>query len=131
MNMHYVVAVTALEGAAFIDQFTEEKVTDPRIIEYTRKVEVVADPDLDKLGPEFRHTVVAEVKTKDGRIFSERVDTAKGSNKRPITTEEVIKKYRTLAGKVFEQKRVYELQDIVFNLEKVSDVRQVSGMLVP
>ena len=67
MNMQYVVAITALEGDIFIDQFTEEKASDPKVIEDCRKVEVYPDPELVKLGPEFRHAIVAKVKTKDGR----------------------------------------------------------------
>ena len=90
MNMQYVVAVTALEGNIFIDQFSEEKVKDPRIIAFSRKVDVTPDPDLDKLGPEFRHAIIAEITTKDRRTFSERVDTAKGSSKKPMTYEEVM-----------------------------------------
>jgi 2-methylcitrate dehydratase PrpD len=130
MNMHYVVAVTALEGAVFIDQFTEEKVNDPGIIEFSRKVEVIPDPALDRLGPAFRHAVIAEVRTKNGRTFKERVDTAKGSNKRPMTADEVIDKYKILTGKVLAQKRVADLYEMVLNLEKVSDVREVSKLLV-
>ncbi len=131
MNMQYVVAITALEGDIFINQFTEEKVNDPKIIAYTRKVEVIPDPELDRLGPEFRHAIIAELKTKDGRTFRERVDTAKGSNKNPMTTDEVIRKYRTLSGKVLGQKRVDELYDMVLNLEKVPDVKRLASLLVP
>ncbi len=131
MNMQYVVAITALEGDIFINQFTEEKVKDPKIVEYSRKVEVIPDPELDKLGPEFRHAIIAEIRTKDGRTFRERVDTAKGSNKIPMTTEEVIRKYRTLAGRVLDPKRVDELYDLVLNLEDVSDVKKLASLLVP
>jgi 2-methylcitrate dehydratase PrpD len=85
------------------DQFTEEKINDPRIIEYSRKVEVIPEPELDKRGPEFRHAIIADVKTKDGRTFTERVDTAKGSDKRPMSTDEVIHKYTMLASRVLGQ----------------------------
>lgn len=131
MNMQYVVAVTALEGDIFIDQFTEEKINDQKIIEYSRKVEVIPDPDLDKLGPEFRHAIIAEIKTRNGRTFSERVDTAKGSDKKPLTIDEVIHKYKILAGKILREERVVKLQDMVLNLEKVFDVRELAKLLVP
>jgi 2-methylcitrate dehydratase PrpD len=131
MNMQYVVAVTALEGDIFIDQFTEEKVNDPKVIAYSRKVQVIPDPELDRLGPEFRHCIIGEVKTKDGRVFSQRVDTAKGSNKIPMTTEEVIQKYRILASKVLNKTRVEELFDRVQNLEMVKDVRELAKLLAP
>jgi len=130
MNMQYVVAVTALEHNLFIDQFTEEKIKDPRIMEYTRKVEVVPDPELDKRGPEFRHAIIAQVRTNDARAFSEGVDTARGSDKRPLSADEVIHKYTMLARRVLPQKRVYELHDVVLNLERVSDVGELAKLLV-
>jgi 2-methylcitrate dehydratase PrpD len=130
MNMQYVVAVTALERNLFIDQFTEEKVNDPRIREYSRKVEVIPEPELDNRGPEFRHAIIADVKTKDGRTFTEEVDTAKGSDKRPMSTDEVIHKYTILAGRVLGQKRVDELHDMVLNLEKVPNVGELAKLLV-
>ena len=130
MNIQYVVAVTALEGSLFIDQFTEEKVNDPRIMEYSRKVEVIPDPELDKRGPEFRHAIIAEVRTKDGGTFSERVDTARGSDKRPLSADEVINKYTILAGRVLPQNRVNDLENMVLNLETVSDVGKLAELLV-
>ncbi|MCX5908754.1 MAG: hypothetical protein NTY64_16640, partial [Deltaproteobacteria bacterium] len=130
MNMQYVVAVTVLEGNIFIDQFTDQKVADPKIIEYSRKVKVIPDPELDKLGPEFRHAVIAEVKTKDGRILHERVDTAKVSAQNPMSTEEGIRKYETLAGKVLGSERASGLKDMVFNLEKVGDIRELARRLM-
>ena len=131
MNMQYVVAITALEREVFIDQFTEEKIKDPKIIEFSRKVEVIPAPKLDKLGPEFRHAIIAEVKTTDGRTFSQRVDTAKGSDKRPMRANEVLGKYQIMAGKVLRQKRVAKLHDMVQNLEKVSDMNELAELLVP
>jgi aconitate decarboxylase len=129
MNMQYVVAVTALEGKLFVEQFTEDKIKDPEIIEFTRKVEVIPDADLDKLGPEFRHVVIAEIKTKDGEIFREQVQTAKGSNKKPMNTNEIKQKYQVLAGKVLNQKVLLELQNMVEHLEQVSDVRELAKLL--
>ena len=130
MNMHYVVAVTALEGDIFIDQFTEEKIKDPAIIDFSRKVEVVADPELDRLGSEFRHTVVAEVKTTSGRTHRKRVETAKGSNKRPMPPADVVKKYRILAGQIISDKDVDALQQMVQELETLSDVRRLATPLM-
>ncbi|MFC1976812.1 MmgE/PrpD family protein [Chloroflexota bacterium] len=131
MNMQYVAAVTALEHEIFIDQFAEGKVNDPRIIEFSRRVEVTPDPELDKLGPQFRHAVIAYVRTIDGRTFSEGVDSAKGSDKRPMSRHEVLEKYQLLAGKVLGKKRVAEVQNAAENLEKVPDVRELSELLMP
>jgi aconitate decarboxylase len=130
MNMEYVVAVTAIEGKIFIDQFTEEKIKNPRIVEFSRRVEVVPEPELDKLGPEFRHAIIAEIKTKDGKSFRKRVETAKGSNENPMSKDEVINKFRILAGKVVSQQQVDDLNGIVQNIEKIADVRELSDKLI-
>jgi aconitate decarboxylase len=130
MNVPYVVAVTVLRGDIFIDQFNDETLNDRGIIEFSRKVKVVPDPDLDKLGPAFRHAVIAEVRTRDGKTFVERVDTAKGSEKRPMTTEEIIAKFKTLAGKVLPRERVEKLQETVLHIETLPDVRVLAGLLV-
>jgi aconitate decarboxylase len=132
MNMHYVVAVTVLEGNIFIDQFTEEKIADAKVIEFSRKVEVVPDEELDRLGPEFRHAVIAEVYTKDGRSFTQRMDTAKGSSKKPMTVQEILEKYNLLAGKVLSAEAVSELRDMVDHLEQIGDMRELAeGLFHP
>ena len=64
-------------------------------------------------------------------IFVERVDTPKGSEKRPMTADEVIEKFKILAGKVLPQERVEKLQEVVFGIEKLSDVRELAELLVP
>ncbi len=131
MNTQYVVAITALEHEAFIDQFTEEKINDPGVIEFSRKVEVIPSPELDKLGPELRHAVIAEIKTTDGRMFTERTDTAKGSERKPMSNDEVFRKYRILSGKVLSKRRVAVLQDAVLNIEKIKDIRELGQLLMP
>ena len=129
MNIPYVAAVTALEGNIFIEQFTEEKIKDPKIIQYSRKVEVVPDPELDRLGAELRHVVVVEVRTVNGKTFSRRVDTAKGSDRRPMSTHEVIEKFRLLSGKVLSSDRVAELENTVRCLEDLADVKKLGALL--
>ena len=74
---------------------------------------------------------MAELEIKDGRTLTERVDTMKGSEKRPMAANEVIQKYTILAGKVLRPRGVTELHDMVLNLEKVSDVRELAKLLSP
>ncbi len=74
--------------------------------------------------PHVRHIL------SDGRMLQERVDTAKGSAKNPMSTEEVIRKYEILAGKVLPPKRVTELKETVFHLERLGDIRELARMLM-
>jgi 2-methylcitrate dehydratase len=92
-------------------------------------VKVYPDPTLDMEGPEFRHAVIATIKTTDGRVFTERIDAAKGSNKNPMNREEVVTKYEILSGKVLNKKQIADLYDAVMTLENISDVRELAHLL--
>ena len=47
-----------------------------------------------------------------------------------MTTDEVIRKFKILAGKALDGKRVDELFDRVLNLEKISNVKTLAAILV-
>src|SRR5690606_37135560 len=73
MNLPYTAAVTLLEGNAFIDQYVDEKLRDPKIHDLANRIEVVIDPELDAGGPHEMRAVRATVKLKDGRVLEESV----------------------------------------------------------
>ncbi len=51
MSLRYIVAAALLEGQALPPQFTEEKIADPKIVSLAHSLELVPDPELDKLYP--------------------------------------------------------------------------------
>jgi 2-methylcitrate dehydratase PrpD len=121
----------ALEGETFVDQFTEKKIRDLKILEFIKKVEVVPDPELDRLGQEYRHAIVCQVETTGGKSFERRVEFAKGGPNNPISREEVENKFRKLAGKVLNEEKVRDLYVTIENLEKLSSLSELAECLVP
>jgi 2-methylcitrate dehydratase PrpD len=130
MNLPYCLSVMALEGESFVDQFTETKIRDPKILEFVKKVEVVPDPELDRLGQGYRHAIVCQVETTGGRFFEKRVEFAKGGPNNPISREEVESKFRKLAGKVLSEEKVRDLYLTIQNLEKIHSLSELSQCLV-
>ena len=49
MSLQFIVAVALLEGAALLEQFSEAKIADPRVLDLARRVEVVVDPEIDQM----------------------------------------------------------------------------------
>ncbi len=131
MNLPYCLAVMALEGETFVDQFTEKKIRDPKILDFIKKVEVVPDPELDRLGQDYRHAIICQVETVAGQSYEKRVEFAKGGPNNPITREEVENKFRKLAGKVLSEEKVRDLYLTIQNLDKVSSLSELSQCLVP
>lgn len=129
MNLPYTVAIVLLEGDAFIDQYTEEKLRSPAVLDLTSRVRVVRDPEIDALGPRSRHKVIVEVRQRDGVVQTETVEHARGSPQCPLTPDEVTRKFRILAAKSVPRPRVQELLDIITDLEQLADVSILAAAL--
>lgn len=126
----YVCAVTLMEGNAFIDQFTEDKIKDPKILEFARKVEVVDDPEIENLPRALRYTVKIDIHLNDGRVFNLEVNYPKGHPKNPFTKEELLWKFKTLGYKAIQDdKKLDRIAEALFNLEEVKNVRSFVELL--
>ena len=126
----YVCAVTILEGNAFIEQFTEEKLRDPKILDFMKKVEVVADEEIENLPRPLRYTVKIDILTKDGRTFHIREEYPKGHPKNPFTREELLWKFKQLAGKaISDESRLDRIIEVEQNLEDVEKITDFTKLL--
>jgi len=130
MNLPYCLAVMALEGETFVDQFTEEKIRDPKVLEFIKRIEVIPDPELDRMGQDYRHAIICKIETVDGRSFERKVEFAKGGPNNPITREEVENKFRKLAAKVLSEKKVKTLYQTIQNMEHSSSLTKLNQCLV-
>ena len=131
MNLLFCVAVLLHDRDFFVDQVTEKSIRRTDVLETTRKMEVSEDPEFEALGDEGRHGVKLDVQLRDGKIYSEKVLHAKGSDKHPMTRAEVLQKFRLLASRVLSPSRVDKLQETLLNLEKLDDARKLGKLLAP
>lgn len=83
------------------------------------------------MGDEGRHGVILEVFLKDRRSYREKVLHAKGSDKNPMTRDEVVKKFRLLASHVLAPTKLEELEDTLLSLEKIKDASKIGNLLIP
>jgi 2-methylcitrate dehydratase PrpD len=131
MNLPYCLAVMALAGEVSVDQFTEEKIKDPAILDFIKRVEVVPEKELDRLGPDYRHAILCEVEMNDGRSFHKRIDFAKGGPSNPLTPQEVEMKFYTLARKVLPEGKVQSLYHAIQNVESLPSLVELTCNLTP
>ena len=107
-SMPFGAAVSALEGAAGLDQFTLEKVRSSRVREFMKKVEMVKDPSIEGTFPaEWPARVVIELE--DGRRREKFVRYPKGDPENPLTWDEMCAKFRSLAGAVIAEDQCDEI----------------------
>ena len=69
-------------------QFKYYKIIDPTIRAQLKKVDVVADPEIEKLFPALQRVIVT-IHTKDGAKHAKQIDYPKGDPRNPLTDEEL------------------------------------------
>ena len=129
LNLPFCVATYLLEGDCFVDQFTEDTVADPQRMALAEKVRVVHDPAITAKGAKFRHAVRVDVQLADGSRLTRTVESARGSETRFASDDEVIAKFRKLARRALEPARVDALCDAVLVLDDLADASEIARLL--
>jgi 2-methylcitrate dehydratase PrpD len=130
MNLPFTAAVTLMDGIAFVDQYVDERLTDPATLDLANRVEVVVDPDLDALGLDEMRIVRATVTTKDGRTLTQTVPYRSGHWKNPLSDEALESKFRDLAGRIVTEDAVAGIHRVVTGLETESEPAVALGEYV-
>ena len=129
LNLPFCVATLLLEGDVFVDQFSETVLASPARMALAEKVRVVADPEITARGAKFRHLVRVELFLKDGTVLEQTVEAPRGSERRFATEEQVVGKFRKLAGHVLPAVQVESIQDAVLHLEKLPAAATLANLL--
>jgi aconitate decarboxylase len=128
LNLSYCVATLLLDGEVFVDQFTEDKLTDPARMALAAKVEMRHDSSITARGPKFRQMVRVEVELNDGTRL-ERTRQVSRAKERFAAETEVVEKFEKLALHVLPRTQVEQLRDAVLGLETLGDAAQLARLL--
>jgi 2-methylcitrate dehydratase PrpD len=123
-SYYHGIAVGLVDGQALPAQFTDAKAHDPVIHGVRDKVEVAEDPSLGE-------GAVITLTLTDSREYVERVEHASGTPGNPLSDAQVESKFKGLAAEVLPHDQVDRAADMLWNLEKVSDARELIRLLVP
>lgn len=127
-SLPYVIAAAIVDRQVTPQQFTEEKINDPAIRAQLRKVEVVADPEIEKVFPALQRVIVT-IFTSDGRELTKQLDYPKGDPRNPLSDREIEEKFDALAGPVLSAAARAKVKDAVWNLERLGTVSELMTML--
>ncbi|MEK6591938.1 MAG: MmgE/PrpD family protein [Pseudomonadota bacterium] len=123
MSVRYAVAAALADGQVLPPQFDDRKLSDPALIALARSLELVSDPDLDKLYPaHFAGWVAAE---HEGKWLRVDILDPSGSPAAPIDAQGITEKFRGINP----QLPVDAIAGVALAIEKHS-VRELLGLLV-
>jgi 2-methylcitrate dehydratase len=127
-SLPYVIAAALAERQVTPAHFEMKKIMDPVIRAQLKKVEVVADPEIEKVFPALQRVIV-NLTTVDGRTFTKQLDYPKGDPRNPLTDAEVEEKFAALAEGVLSDGAQKKLKNAIWNLEKAGSVSKLMALM--
>jgi 2-methylcitrate dehydratase PrpD len=130
-SLYYGPAVSLLQRRIWFDDFTEEAIKRPPVLEMSRRINVVADPEKDALGVLIPPTDV-EIETRDGHTYKMSVPIMPGHPKKPLSWPDLSKKLKDCApwsAKPLSKRTIDRISEMVEHLETVDDVTAVLEQL--
>lgn len=128
-SLPYAVAALVHDGAALLEQFSDEAVRRPSVIELAQRVRAEVDEELDKRWPEEEPSRVT-ITLKDHRRFTAEVPGGKGTLVHPMSPDELRAKFRGLAAPLVGVDTAAAIEGAVMSLEKNPDVGPLMRELV-
>lgn len=127
-SLPYVIAAALADRQVTPAQFEMRKIMDPKIRAQLKKVEVVADPEIEKVFPALQRVIV-NLTTTDGRSFTKQLDYPKGDPRNPLSDAEIEEKFSALAEGVLAPGAQKKLKEAIWNLEKVESVSKLMALM--
>jgi len=125
-STYYTTAMAILDRAIGPEQFSEEKLRDPRVHELVDRIFVEPSAGLeDLISPGL-----VEITTTKGEKYKREVLRPKGHPMNPMTDADVENKFRSMAGKLLDEQQMRQIIDTVYNLEKLDDIGELVKLLV-
>jgi 2-methylcitrate dehydratase PrpD len=120
------VATAIARRRAGLEDFTAAAVKDRGILEITHKIRVEVDNTLSR--PDGVDPTRVKLITNEERSFIEEVEHPLGSLERPMSFDDCARKFRN-CGKDLEPARVEKIIELAAKLERLEDVRELTGIL--
>lgn len=126
-SFQYVACAMLLDGSVTVPSFHSQQINRPQVRELLRKVELEHPPD--NL-PSF-NSLYCEISItlKDGTTFTERSDTFYGHWRKPLSQEDLQRKFRANASQILCRDTVESLVKVVENLENLEDCSTLTTLL--
>jgi 2-methylcitrate dehydratase PrpD len=124
LNLQYCMAIMLIENDLFIDQFTEEKIKRPDVLDMVSKIHIRHDPSLDEAtqGGIARETIV-DITLKNGQKLTRRGTVRGHEGNNPVTRTDVLDKFRKTANNRLTTEEQDRMIDLCDHLHELPDAR--------
>ncbi|MEB8433403.1 MmgE/PrpD family protein [Cocleimonas sp. KMM 6892] len=128
-SLEFSLAAAFIYGQITLDEFTEEKIQNPRVQAFMQRITMEVDEDLAKLGFIGTAPIKIWITKKEGeKLFLEN-DLARGNHEKPFTDEEFIDKFCKCTKASMNTDQQNKLITMILNLEKLGSINDLFTVL--
>ena len=132
-SIPYTIGSAIFRSEVFLEDFSAEAIEDIGRLKEVDKVETILDPDVESEAAKLSLRLslnVAEVYTRDGKNYRQKMQYARGFPQKPMTFEECAEKARRCAKFAgFSAKKMDRLVTLISRLEQLEDVKVIVELL--
>jgi 2-methylcitrate dehydratase PrpD len=129
ISLNYCVAAMVMDGELTLRQFTPAKVRRPDVQALMKRVELVADPAIDRLPATQRYRCRTEIHLKNGRTITRALAGPRGDPNNRLTRDEMYSKFMSNAQHAIPRPRAKRLLDVLENLDRATDVASIVKLM--
>lgn len=127
LSTQYCLALAIIEKQVTLRQFDWSRIHNPQIRGLMKKVVITDDPGLNEHFLELPAYV--DIVTRDGKTYHAFSKNPKGSTRNPMTSEELLEKFFSLASFSLEKARAEEVAKVIAHLEEAASIDQLTALL--
>jgi 2-methylcitrate dehydratase PrpD len=129
--MFYGIAVMALRGDVAARDYTEATIGNAEILSFLPRIKVYEDPELEAMGPAFRHAARVAVRTVGGRTVTREVLNRRGSPENPVTRADVERKFVANLADILASQEIERLKALALTLDTLANANDIVSIVAP
>lgn len=122
-SMPYAIAITLLDGELGLEQFSEEKINDPRVLEITKKIDCIEEASLPRTGGNIT------IEMEDGSQYKYIKEHPIGSPLFPLGEHQVVDKFKRNVRGIITKDQAKQIISNVLNIENVDNITTLMMLL--
>ena len=123
-SMPFGAALAILRKDAFLDRYQMDEINDPGIRECMKRIKCIRDSELNSDFPRKWPARVV-IQTVDGRNFEHHLDHPKGDPENPLSWDELIDKFISLAAEVLPLSQCQRIVSLVRKVDQLEDILEL------
>jgi 2-methylcitrate dehydratase PrpD len=129
MNLYYGLAVVAYDGVAFVRQYREDRLADPKLLDFITRIDAYDDPEINAMGAAFRHAARVSVTTRSGATHHHEILNRRGSPENPLSAEDVEYKFRNVVESCLSPSKINHVVDLVDSMDQKNNLSELISVL--